>query len=368
MTRQSEMATRVALGAGRWRLIRQLLTENVLLALIGGVLGIAVAYLGVWVFVTLAPGFYPPSEDITIRPAVLLFTFGVSVSTGILAGLFPALRISRPDLQDALKQSARGGASGIRLGLRRALIVTEVAMALVLLVGAGLMINSYARVMRVDMGFGPDQLLTMEINLSGLSRYRTRRNAAHFSVTPQVAEFYREVMERVKSVPGVRSVGVTSGLPPRQSMTVPFSVVGQAGDPSDEFRNAQYYEVSAEFFETLGIGLMQGRTFTDADGENAAGVAVINETLARQYFGETKRWARSSRLASIAGTQIWPTTVRARSWESLPIRGCACATTRSRWSTFPISSTYRITLEPVPSTSMLAWTSPYGRSSPIRRP
>jgi putative ABC transport system permease protein len=249
VTRQSEMATREL--SRRWRLIRQLLTEIVLLALIGGVLGIAVAYVGIWVFVTLAPGFYPPSEDIAIRPAVLLFTFGVSVSTGILAGLFPALRISRPDLQDALKQSARGGASGIRQGIRRALVVIEVAMALVLLVGAGLMINSYARVMRVDMGFGPDQLLTMEINLSGLSRYRTRRNAAHFSVTPQVAQFYREVMERVKNVPGVRSVGLTSGLPPRTSMTAPFRVV-QAGDPSDELRNAQYYEVSAEFFETMG--------------------------------------------------------------------------------------------------------------------
>jgi predicted permease len=282
------MATRVALGAGRWRLVRQLLTENVLLALIGGVLGIVVAYVGIWLFVTLAPGFYPPSEDITIRPAVLVFTFGVSVSTGILAGLFPAMRISRPDLQDALKQSARGGASGIRLGLRRALVVIEVAMALVLLVGAGLMINSYARVMRVDMGFGPDQLVTTEINLSGLSRYRTRRNASHFTVTPQVAEFYREVMERLKNVPGVRSVGLTSGLPPRTSMTVPFRVVGQAGDPSDEFRNAQYYEVSAEFFETMGIGLRRGRTFTDADGENAAGVAIVNETFARQYFGETQ--------------------------------------------------------------------------------
>jgi putative ABC transport system permease protein len=287
VTRQSEMATRVALGAGRWRLIRQLLTENVLLALLGGVLGIAVAYLGVWVFVTLAPGFYGPSEDIAIRPAVLLFTFGVSVATGILAGLFPALRVSRPDLQDSLKQSARGSASGIRQGIRRALIVVEVAMALVLLVGAGLMINSYARVMRVDMGFAPEQLLTMEINLSGLSRYRTRRNAAHFSVTPQVSELYREVMERVRSLPGVRSVAVTSGLPPRDTFTLPFRIVGQPGDQSNEFRSAEYYEVSAEFFETMGVGLRRGRAFTEADGENAAGVAVINETLARQYFGDT---------------------------------------------------------------------------------
>ncbi len=287
VTRQSEMATRVALGAGRWRLIRQLLTENVLLALIGGALGIAVAYLGVWLFATLAPNFYPPTQDISIRPAVLLFTLGVSLATGILAGLAPALRISRPDLQDALKQSARGGASGIRLGLRRALIVVEVAMALVLLVGAGLMINSYARVMRVDMGFTPDSLLAMEINLSGLSRYRTRHNAAHFSITPQATEFYREVMQRIGNLPGVQSVALVSGLPPRQSMNLRFRVVGQAGDPSDEFRTAQYYETSARYFETMGIGLKRGRTFTDADDENAAGVAIINETMARQYFGDT---------------------------------------------------------------------------------
>jgi putative ABC transport system permease protein len=286
VTRQSEMATRVALGASRWRIIRQLLTENVLLALVGGVLGIAVAYVGIWVFVTLAPGFYPPSQDIAIRPAVLLFTFAVSVSTGVLAGLFPALRVSRPDLQDALKQSARGGASGIGQGVRRALVIVEVAMSLVLLVGAGLMINSYARVMRVDMGFRPDQLLTMEINLSGLARYRTRHNASHFSVTPQVTELYREVMERIRSLPGVRSVGLTSGLPPRRSMTLPFRVVGGPGDPSDESRSAQYYEVSAEFFETMGTPLERGRGFTEADGEKAAGVAVINETLARQYFAD----------------------------------------------------------------------------------
>jgi predicted permease len=236
------------------------------------------------VFVTLAPGFYP-SQDITIRPAVLLFTFGVSVLTGVLAGLFPALRVSSPRLHDSLKQSARGAASGIRQGMRRALVVVEVGMALVLLVGAGLMINSYVRVMNVDMGFKPDQILTMEINLSGLNRYRTRHNVVHFSVTPQVAVFQREVMERIKSLPGVKSVGVTSGLPPRQSITVPFRIVGQPGDASDNSRAAQYYEVSAQYFDTLGVGLRRGRKLTEADSETAPWVAVINETFARQYFG-----------------------------------------------------------------------------------
>ena len=284
VTRQSEMATRVALGAGRSRLIRQLVTENVLLALVGGGLGIVVAYVGIWVFVTLAPDFYPPTQDIAIRPAVLLFTFGVSVLTGIVAGLVPAIRVSRPDLQDAIKQSARGGSSGIRQGIRRALIVVEVALALILLVGAGLMINSYSRVMRVDTGMRPDNLLTMEINLSGLSRYRTRRNVAHFSVTPQVAIFYGEVMDRIRALPGVRSVGVTSGLPPRTGMNPPFRVIGQPGDPNDNSRRALFHEVSEEYFATTGITLVRGRVFTQSDGETAPKVAIINETLARQYF------------------------------------------------------------------------------------
>jgi putative ABC transport system permease protein len=160
-------------------------------------------------------------------------------------------------------------------------------MALVLLVGAGLMINSYARVMRVDMGFRPDNLLTMEINLSGLQRYRTRHNVAHFSVTPQVAIFYREVMDRVRTLPGVRSVGLTTALPPRLGVSPPFRIVGQAGDPGDNGPSAQYHEVSEDYFETTGMGLLRGRVFTQADSETAAGVAVINETLARQYFGDT---------------------------------------------------------------------------------
>ena len=288
VTRQSEMATRAALGAGRGRLIRQLVTENLLLALGGGILGIGVAYVGIRLFVLLAPGFYPPSEDITISPVVLLFTFAVSVLTGIVAGLIPAFRASRPDLQDALKQSARTGASPIRQGLRRALVVIEVAMALVLLIGAGLMINSYARVMRVDLGFTPDNLLTMEVNLSGLERYRTRHNVAHFSVTPQVVQFYGEVLDRLAALPGVRSASLTSNLPPRLGINPPFRIVGQPDEAGDNPPRAQYLEVSEDYFETMGIGLVRGRAFTRADGETTAGVVVINETLARQFFGDTE--------------------------------------------------------------------------------
>jgi predicted permease len=160
-------------------------------------------------------------------------------------------------------------------------------MALVLLVGAGLMINSYSRVMGVDMGFRPDNLLTMEINLSGLARYRTRHNVAHFSVTPQVAIFYGEVLDRLEALPGVRSVGLTSGLPPRLGMNPPFRILGAGGDLGDDGPRALYHEVSEDYFDTMGIGLLRGRAIGPTDGETAAGVAVINETLARQYFGAT---------------------------------------------------------------------------------
>ncbi len=287
VTRQAEMATRVAMGAGRWRLIRQLVTENILLALAGGGLGIGIAFLGKWVFVTLAPGFYPPAQGISISPTVLLFTFVVSVLTGILTGLVPAFRASRPDLQDVLKQGARGGASGIRQGVRRALVVVEVAMALVLLVGAGLMINSYSRLMGVDTGFRQDHVLTMEISLSGLKRYRTRHNARHFSVTPRVQDFYREVLDRVAALPGVRGVGLSTVLPPQQWMSPPFSIVGKPGAAAAKGQTAQYYEVSEDYFKTMGVRLLRGREFTQADGEKAAGVVVVNETLARQFCGDT---------------------------------------------------------------------------------
>jgi putative ABC transport system permease protein len=282
--RQSEIATRVALGAGRWRLVRQLVSENVLLALAGGVLGLGVAYVGIWTFVTLAPAFYPPAEEITISVSVLSFTFAVSVLTGILSGLAPAFRASRPDLHDSLKQTTRGAIGGPRQGVRRVLVVVEVALALVLLVGAGLMINSYARVTAVDMGFDTDNLLTMELSLAGLERYRTRHDARHFSVTPQASDFYQDVAERVAALPGVESVGLTTGLPPRLWMSPPFRVIAGSGR-EDNNRSAQFHEVNEDYFETMGIDLIRGRMFSASDSESGSGVVIINETLARQYFG-----------------------------------------------------------------------------------
>ena len=230
VTRQAEMATRIALGAGRWGLFRQLVIENTALALAGGVAGILSAYLGIRLFLIVAPTFYPPSSEIAINPAVLLFTLTLCLAIGILSGLVPGLRASTPDVHGGLKQGGRGGSGGARLGLRRALVITEVALAMVLLVGAGLMINSYARLTSVDIGMDPNNVLTMEVSLSGMDRYRTRHGSNHYSVTPEVSNLYTAVLDRIAALPGVESVGMTTSLPPGGGPMLPLRVIdGVAG-------------------------------------------------------------------------------------------------------------------------------------------
>lgn len=282
ITRHAEMSTRVALGAQRGRLLRQLVTENVLLGLLGGALGVIVAFLGIRIFVTLAPGFYPPSQEIQVSGTVLLFTLIVAILAGVLSGLVPAFRASRPDLQDAMKQGARGTVGGARQRIRHVLVVAEVALALVLLAGAGLMINSYVRIMGQDIGLNADNVLTMEVSLQGQDRYRTRHSQAHFSVTPLVAGFYDSVLERIERLPGVRSAAVTSVLPPSIGPSYPIRVIG--GESAGGDIRTQYHEISANYFETMQIPLLRGRAFTELDGESAPGVAIVNETTARMLF------------------------------------------------------------------------------------
>jgi len=284
ITRETEMSTRAALGAGRSRLLRQLVVENAILGLAGGVLGLLVASAGIRIFVTLVPQFYPPSDEIRLSVTVLLFALVIALLAGVLSGLVPALRASRPDLQESLRQGARGSVGGARQQIRRALVVVEMALALVLLAGAGLMINSYVRLMSVDMGLTADNVLTMEVSFVGQDRYRVRHDQGYFSATPLISTFYTDVLARVASLPGVRSVGLTSHLPPASGPSFPIRVVAGSGTgPVNS--PTQYYETSPMFFETMEIPLLRGRAFTDLDGENAPGVAILNETLARQLFG-----------------------------------------------------------------------------------
>ena len=281
ITRQVEMATRAALGAGRGRLLQQLVVENILLGLFGGALGVLVALLGIRIFIALAPNFYPPSEAIRLSGTVLLFTLAIAVLAGVLSGLVPAFRASRPDLHDTLKPGGRGAVGRAGQRVRHALVVVEMALALVLLAGAGLMINSYIRITREDVGVKTANLLTMEVSLQGQDKYRTRHSQAHFSVTPLAATFYDRVLERIESLPGVTAAAATSVLPPSMGPSYPIRAIGSVENGS---LRTQYHEISPKYLDIAGIPLLRGRGFTDLDRENGAGVAVINETMARMLF------------------------------------------------------------------------------------
>jgi putative ABC transport system permease protein len=281
ITRQVEMATRAALGAGRGRLLQQLVVENILLGLFGGALGVLVALLGIRIFIALAPNFYPPSEAIRLSGTVLLFTLAIAVLAGVLSGLVPAFRASRPDLHDTLKPGGRGAVGRAGQRVRHALVVVEMALALVLLAGAGLMINSYIRITREDVGVKTANLLTMEVSLQGQDKYRTRHSQAHFSVTPLAATFYDRVLERIESLPGVKAAAATSVLPPSMGPSYPIRAIGSVENGT---LRTQYHEISSKYLDIAGIPLLRGRGFTDLDRENGAGVAIVNETMARMLF------------------------------------------------------------------------------------
>jgi len=279
-TRTREVALRAVLGAGRWRLVRQLLSESLILALAGGAAGLLLAAWGV----KLMTRFIPASvggEILNVAPvrldsAVLLFTLGITVITGILFGLAPAIAATRLDLSEKLKEGTPG--TGARRGLLRgALAVSEISLALVLLIGAGLLIKSFYRVLSVDPGFTTDHILTMNLSLTD-SRYPQAN---------QKRAFYLDVLRRVESLPGVRSAAFIDSLPLRPYMDKLFIVqrlATESGAVSDKGMVMSRLTVSPGYFSTLGIRVLKGRTFTDADDEQAPKVAVINEALARHMW------------------------------------------------------------------------------------
>ena len=280
-TRRREIAIRAALGAGRLRLVRQLLVENILLAVLGGGLGLILAVWGVAVLAKFPYStrslFVPydiPREQIGLDGRVLAFTIAVSLLTGIVFGLLPAFQASRPDLNDALKEG------GLRAGLQRGrtrnlLVVAELALSLTLLIGAGLMIRSFVRLQQVDLGFQPDNVLTMDINLPE-AKYRENK---------QINAFYDMLMERVKTLPGVASVGAVEYLPLSglDSSTGIF-IEGRPLPARGENWETHNRDVTPDYFRALAVPLLAGRYFTDQDNENSARVTIINETMARRYW------------------------------------------------------------------------------------
>ena len=268
--RRKEMAVRVALGAGRVRIIRQLLTESVLLAAVGAALGILLAFWGTSLIISQVPDGIPRLQEARVDAPVLVFTLAVSLLTGLLFGLAPALQASRPMLTEELKEGQRGS-SGRRQRLRGVLVVCEVALTLALLAGAGLLIQSFRRVLQVNPGFEARNLLTMQLSVSNADGH-------------QVANFFKQLQQEVRSLPGVRSVAVSNGLPLGVANQPPFIVEGRPRPEPGEEPVGIRYTVSPDYFRTLGIELIKGRVFAAQDTPDTPQVVIIDEVLARQHF------------------------------------------------------------------------------------
>jgi putative ABC transport system permease protein len=274
--RRKEMAVRAALGAGRLRLVRQMLTESLTLSLAGGLAGLLLAKWGVGVLVSLSPASLPRVEQAGLDLRVLGFALLVSALTGLAFGLVPALQASKVELTDALKAGARPAASGGRRSLMRgALVTAEVALSLVLLAGAGLLLKSFVRLTEVELGFDPTHVVAADISLP----YR-------YDSPQKRTEFFRQLLTRVEALPGVSAAAVSQSVPlSGEEHGAQFMVVGRPPAPDGSDRHGSiYHRVSEGYFKTLGVRLLKGRGLTERDGAGAPSVALVNETLARSVF------------------------------------------------------------------------------------
>ena len=280
--RQKELALRAATGAGRGRLVRQLLTENVVLSLVGCGCGLLLAFWGTRLFALIVPtGFPELLRDVHVDLRVLAFALVVSVASSLVFGLLPALRASRVDLNDVLKEGGRGG-SGTRQRGRAVLLVAEVGLSMVLLVGAGLMMRAFVREQKELPGFDTRNLLSADILLGG-TRYFDKTPEDMNVVTPAVEVFYDRVLERVRALPGVQQAGIASRLP-FQVWTHPFVIVGKPAPEPGKEPQADFNEVDAQLLPTLGIRLLRGRMLEERDTASSPWVAVVNKTFADRHF------------------------------------------------------------------------------------
>src|SRR5437773_2636617 len=271
--RQREMALRAALGAGRWRIVRQLFAESVLLAALGGVLGVLLAHWGTNLITSYLPDGVPRLREADIDSTVFGFTLGLSLLAGVVFGMAPAWQASRANLTQTLQEGGRGS-TGSRQRLRSALVVSEIALTLAVLVGAGLLIQSFWRLQQVDSGFDARNVLIMQISVKAGPGEGAR-----------IADFFEQLQQKVHSLPGVKSVAVSDGLPIlRDANWSPFNIEGRPPPEPGNQTWAIRYTVSPEYFQTLGIQSLKGRGFTVQDTLNSPPVAIIDETFARQHF------------------------------------------------------------------------------------
>ena len=274
-SRQKEIAIRTAMGASRLRIVRQLLTESVILALAGGALGLL---LGLWIvdlLVAINVDKIPRAHEIGLDLRVVGFTLLVSILTGVVFGLVPALQTSRIDLHDTLKEGGRAGGAGLRRSVRGALVVAEVSLAIVLLVGAGLLVRSFYHLQQVNPGFEPQNLLVMQLSLPQ-HKYGER---------PQRDAFYRQLLEEVRRMPGVKSTGATAVLPlSGNNQSGSFRIEGRDVPQGQSLPHGDRWAATDDYFETMRVPLVRGRFFNERDLADSQPVAIIDETMARKYW------------------------------------------------------------------------------------
>ncbi len=295
LSREKELAIRAALGASRWRVIRQMLTESMLLSLAGGLAGLLIAYWGIDVLVGALPesqlNALPFLKSLGIDLRILGFSFGLSLLTGVLFGIAPALQSSRLQLNEVLKEGGRTTAGSIKQRLRSAFVMAEIALAVVLLIGAGLMMKSLLRLLQASVGFNSDNVLTMAIALPP-GKYREPSMRLNF---------HQQLKERVQSIPGVSGTGTVNMLPLQSGNTTRFLVEGDPVPPPGQETEANIRVVDETYFQTLGIPLIAGRTFDERDKEGSAGVVIIGKTIADRVFAGRDPIGRRINYASIQG-------------------------------------------------------------------
>jgi predicted permease len=299
-SRQREMAVRSALGAGRWQIVRQLLTESLLLSTIGGAAGLLIASWGLGLMLKVGGDDIPRADEIALDGRVLLFTLVISIGTGLIFGLAPAIRSAGVSLSELLREGARGSSGGPRGNrLRGALVVSEIALALTLLVGAGLMIRSMEQLFEVDAGFDPKNVMTMQVSLP--------QNG--YPESAQANALYRQILDETAALPGVRSAAITTILPLAGTSSGTITIEGRVVNPGEPFPEADFRAVSPDYFRTMGIELVEGRAFTDQDTADTQLVTVVDETLARTLFPPGQAVGGRIKLGGPQSTNPWLTVV-----------------------------------------------------------
>ena len=298
LTRQKEVGIRVALGASRWRVVQQLLTEAVLLSVAGGVVGLLLAYWGTGALVSMLPpnqiSALPFLQTLKVDARMLGFSFGLSLLTGLIFGLAPALQSTRLELTGVLKEGGRNTSGSVSQRLRSGLVMTEIALAVVLLVGAGMLLKSLVRVLKTDPGFNPEKVLTMTVVLP----------AAKYAEAPAQVNIQDQIQQKVKTLPGVTGVGTVNILPLQPGNTTRVNVESEPVPPPGQELEANIRTVSDDYFRTLGVPLISGRMFDARDEANGQQVVIIGKTMADRMFAGRDPLGRRLKYAGVEAPPI----------------------------------------------------------------